>query len=340
MCTAEEQARSDVAARGIRTAIDTALSGSVAPDETATLTVPMPGRPNATRAPDSDFTRGRGQAEDPNEMNRPEGSARHDRVSCTQFGDGVVRIYGSDGFQETVASDIERLRRTTTGRAMLDCMVHIHERRHHVIRIYSPSRGIEGSRWHNGFSHPANLTTGAQDEEADRRAGFSMSRDGAERGTSTHIYYNPTCITEYNTGSGMHFKGPWLVLAHELVHAIHFAHGVSLHRSATYAADAFNFPNAGDGGTLSGAEEEFTIVGEYETFAGMRTLVPNSVWTESLTENALLREIGYPERVDHCTIPSCTFRDGSAWYRYTPGRELSAADPPTEPANFGDRTAC
>jgi hypothetical protein len=311
----------------------------VTPDGTTTLTLDAGSTPSLRPAPAGTFEPREVRATDPNVRHR-DGDERR-TVTVTEL--GCIRIYGSAEFRAAVESDLRRLRATAIGRGMLDCYWNIHQLRTHAIRIYPCTRCDEPDRFTNAYTFAADTTSGGEGPDVSARACHASSPYAEENGTGAHIYYNPTLRSEYlgrelfSSATRRVPKDPWLVLAHEIVHALHDAHGKNLQLTMRQAADDTSFPNIRG---VGGAEEEFTIVGEYLRL-GTPLLDPDSIWTQSLTENALLGDpaVNLPLRVDHATRPTCIFRDGTGqWYRSAGGEDPAPIDPP--PGELGSRVPC
>lgn len=319
-----------------------------APEGTTTLTLDTRLEPSIAPSPASTFVTDTIRARDPN----PHGRSTSGEVPVTKF--GCAYVYGSSRFRSAVADDLTRLYATTAGRNILDCYWHAHAERGHVVRIYPPGRKSNGFAYNNAFAAPADARTGDESPAVLARTWGSHSPYAVENGTGTHIYFNPASRAHYTgrplfgTTTSEEEKESWIILCHELVHALHNAYAVNMTQSTTpRAVDDAHFPSTHG----SGAEEEFTIVGEYLRL-GAVTLLQDSLWTSALTENTLLAELGKPLRVEHSLSHRVLFRvatdndelpetedDGSGWLETGPDL-LPQGTPVERPAGaLGRRVA-
>lgn len=199
---------------------------------------------------------------------------------------GPIVILGSDRFQREVLEDYERIYATRTGRLVLEA--YARTRKTTVVQPIPIGRS-----WSFGddFTLP-------DDSERARNARAFM---GGPRGSNAHILYNPTYTSPYQAqgwnGAVVEVpREPWMILAHEQIHAMHMAYGELM--DSWSALDAQHFPNG---------EEERTINGGAEP-------------DDTMTENALQSELGNPPRISHDNHTARTYMDQDGlWYRLRDG---------------------
>lgn len=188
-----------------------------------------------------------------------------------RYSDGIV-IKGTTEYREKVREHLDTLKRTPTGRLLLE-RIDAQGRDGKGVVIYSVPPA-ENQCMPTGTWRDSRPVSAALDASTGK---ISVATPG--NGTTSEVGFNPDYEPQYPGGESC--RSPAIGLGHELIHAMHNGDGTNL---GTYA-------DSTDLGVPGGSNHEEA-----------QTIGRGAYANDPITDNALRRDLGYKPRTSHGSV--------------------------------------